>query len=66
VSPPEVLPPPPGTFTIELRFTPDDDPEITCIVCGRDKCDLSATVRDRRGCRVTMGKHTGCTWVMVK
>ncbi len=62
---PVVIEPPPGTFEIKLEFTPSDDPEITCIVCCQPKCDLAVTVYDRRRARITMGKHSACTWVMV-
>jgi len=63
---PVVIEPPPGTFKIELDFTPSGDPEITCIVCNQPGCDLAVTVYDRRHHRITMGKHSACTWVMAK
>jgi hypothetical protein len=67
MAPPDVLPPPPGALSITLDFEPSDDPEITCIVCNGGGCDLSVTVyQGPRHMRVTMGKHTKCTWVMVK
>ena len=63
---PVVIEPPPGTYEIKLAFTPSEDKEITCIVCNQQGCDLEVTVYDRRRARITMGKHTACTWVMVK
>jgi hypothetical protein len=57
--------PPPGTYVITLKFEPSDDVEITCVVCGAPGCDLAATVYDSQRRRITMGKHTRCTWVMV-
>jgi len=53
---------PEGTYVITLKFVPTEDPVITCIVCGQNNCELECTVRDRRNARVTIGKHTRCTW----
>lgn len=55
---------PTQTETVTFTFTPTNDKEITCIVCGEDKCDLESTayqtVRGLGHARVTVGKHSTC------
>jgi len=53
---------PPEAFEIRLKFVASSDKELTCIICNQDNVDLECTVRDGRGARITMGKHSRCFW----
>jgi len=50
--------------TVTLTFVPTSDREISCIVCGKDQCELEATAYKTTAsgnhCRVWIGKHAHC------
>lgn len=51
------------TEIVTYEFGPSEDAELTCIICGKDKCDLESTAYQTypgfHG-RVTVGKHSTC------
>jgi len=51
--------------TVVFIFKPTDDHFLTCLICGKNNCDLESTasqnVHGLGHARVTVGKHSKCT-----
>lgn len=49
----------PATLTMTIRATRSKDNELTCFICGRERCEYEFSYR-ARGARVTSGVHRDC------